>query len=49
MAGEDLPLAGKLLGYRRHRSTAGDDQLADAHSVEAAEQVGCLIVQAMNA
>ena len=40
MAGENLPLVGKLLGHRRHRTTAGYAHLADAHLVEAAEHVG---------
>ena len=48
MAGENLPLVGKLLGHRRHRTTAGyahlaDAHLADAHLIEAAEQVGRII------
>ncbi len=38
MAGENLPLVGKLLGHRRHRTTAGYAHLADAHLVEAAEK-----------
>ncbi len=49
MAGENLPLVGKLLGHRRHRTTAGYAHLADAHLVEAAERVGSIIAQAMNA
>ena len=48
MAGENLPLVGKLLGHRRHRTTAGYAHLDDAHLVEAAEKVGCLIADAMN-
>ena len=48
MAGENLPLVGKLLGHRRHRTTAGYAHLADAHLVEAAEKVGHLIAEAMN-
>ena len=47
MAGENLPLVGKLLGHKRHRSTAGYAHLADEHLVEAAEQVGTVIVTAM--
>ena len=47
MSGENLPLVGKLLGHRRHRTTAGYAHLADAHLVEAAEQVGSLIAKAM--
>ena len=48
MAGENLPLVGKLLGHRRHRTTAEYAHLADAHLVEAAEKVGFHIAQAMN-
>ena len=47
MAGENLPLVGKLLGHRRHRTTAGYTHLADAHLVEVAEKVGNVIVAAM--
>ena len=47
MAGENLPLIGKLLGHRRHRTTAGYTHLADAHLVEAAERVGRIIERAM--
>ena len=47
MAGENLPLVGKLLGHRRHRTTAGYAHLADAHLVEAAEKVGIVIAEAM--
>ena len=47
MAGENLPLVGKLLGHRRHRTTAGYSHLADDHLVEAAERVGCIIAEAM--
>ena len=39
MAGENLPLVGKLLGHRRHRTTAGYAHLADAHLVEAAKHI----------
>ena len=42
MAGENLPLIGKLPGHRRHRTTAGY-----AHLVEAAEKVGAFISRAM--
>ena len=49
MAGENLPLVGKLLGHRRHRTTAGYAHLADAHLVEAAERVGTVIARAMTA
>ena len=48
MAGEGLSQVGKLLGHRRHRTTAGYAHLADAHIVEAAEKVGNLIADAMN-
>ena len=47
MSGENLPLVGKLLGHRRHRTTAGYAHIADGHLVEAAEKVGTLIAQAM--
>ena len=47
MPGENLPSVGKLLGHRRHRTTAGYAHLADAHLVEAAEKVGTIIVNAM--
>ena len=48
MAGEGLPLVGRLLGHSRHRTTAGYAHLADAHLVEAAEKVGATIAAAMN-
>ena len=47
MAGENLPLVGKLLGHRRHRTTAGYAHLADGHLVEAAEKVEGFITAAM--
>ena len=47
MAGENLPLIGKLLGHRRHRTTAGYAHVADDHLVEAAEKVGNAIAAAM--
>ena len=47
MSGENLPLVGKLLGHRRHQTTAGYAHLADAHLVEAAEKVGNIIAEAM--
>ncbi|MDE2811879.1 MAG: tyrosine-type recombinase/integrase, partial [Gemmatimonadota bacterium] len=47
MAGENLPLVGKILGHRRHRTTAGYAHLADAHLVEAAEKVGAIIARTM--
>ena len=48
MSGENLPLVGKLLGHRRHETTAGYAHLADGHLVETAENVGTLIAEAMN-
>ena len=48
MAGETLPLVGKLLGHRRHRTTAGYAHLDDAHLVEAAEKVGGCIAKSMD-
>lgn len=47
MSGENLPLVGRLLGHRRHRTTAGYAHLADGHLVEAADKVGKIIVEAM--
>ena len=47
MSGESLPLVGRLLGHRRHQTTAGYAHLADDHLVEAAEKVGNLISEAM--
>ena len=49
MSGENLPLVGRLLGHRRHRTTAGYAHLTDEHLVEAAEKVGSIIAVAMNA
>ena len=43
MAGEHLPLVGKLLGHRRHATTAGYAHLADDHLAAAAERVGAII------
>jgi len=48
MAGENLPLVGKLLGHRRHGTTAGYAHVVDAHLVEAAEKVGSLVARAMD-
>ncbi len=48
MAGENLPLVGKILGHRRHRTTAGYAHLADEHLVEATERIGNHIAVAMN-
>ena len=47
MAGENLPLVGRILGHRRHRTTAGYAHLDDAHLFEAAERIGCIILRAM--
>ena len=47
MSGENLPLVGRLLGHRRHRTTAGYAHLADGYLVEAAEKVGSIIAEAM--
>ena len=47
MAGENLPLVDKLLGHRRHLTTAGHAHLADDHLVEVAERVGTMIPKAM--
>ncbi len=47
MSGENLPLVGKLLGHKRHETTAGYSHLADSHLVEAAEKVGVLVARAM--
>ena len=48
MAGEGLPLVGRLLGHSRHRTTADYAHLVDAHLVEAAEKVGNIIADAMH-
>ena len=47
MAGANLPLVGKLLRHRRHRTTAGYANLSDAHLLEAVETVGTIIDTAM--
>ena len=47
MSGENLPLVGKLLGHRRHETTASYAHLADGHLVETAENVGSIIAEAM--
>ena len=49
MSSDNLPLVGKLLGHRRHRTTAGSAHLFGAHLFEAAEQVGTTIAQLMKA
>jgi len=48
MAGENLSLVGKLLGHRRHSTTAGYAHLADGHLVETAEKIGSIIAEAMD-
>ena len=48
MAGENLPLVGKLLGHLRHRTTAGYAHVADGHLIEAVEKVGNIIANSMN-
>lgn len=47
MAGENLPLVRKLLGHRRHRTTARYAHLDDVHLVQAAEKVGSTFADAM--
>ena len=47
MSGETLPLVGKLLGHRRHSTTAGYAHLADGHLFETAEKVGGIIARSM--
>ena len=47
VSGENLPLVGKLLGHRRHSTTAGYAHLADAYLIETAEKVGSTIAEAM--
>ena len=49
MSGEDLPLGGRLLGHRRHRTTAGYARLDDGHLVDAGEKVRGIIAAAMAA
>ena len=46
MSGENLHLVGKLLGHRRHATTAGYVHLADDHLVTAARRVGNVIAEA---
>ena len=48
MSGENLPLVGKLLGHRQHRTTAGYAHFADGHLVQTAERVGSVISEAMH-
>ena len=47
MSGANLPLVGKMLEHRRHRTTVGYAHLADGHLVEAAEKVRRVIAEAM--
>ena len=47
LAGENLPPVGKLLGHRRHRTTASYAHVLDAHLVEAAEKVGASFSRVM--
>lgn len=47
MSGESIPLVGKLLGHRRHETTAGYTHLEDGHLIETAEKVGNTIAEAM--
>jgi len=44
MSGEGLLQVGKLLGHRRHRTTANYAHLADAHLVATAERIGSIIL-----
>ena len=46
MAGENLPLVGKLFGHRRHRTTAGYAHL-NGHLIQIAEKVGSIIAGSM--
>ena len=48
MSGENLPLIGRLLGHRRHSTTAGYAHLADGHLVQATEKVRKVITEAMS-
>ena len=41
------PLVGKLLGHRRHQTTAGYAHLADGHLVQTTESIGIVIATAM--
>lgn len=47
MTGENLPLVGKLLRRKRHRTWAGCAYLLDGHLVRAAEKVGNIVAGAM--
>ncbi len=46
-SGENLSLVGRLLGHRRHRTTASYAHLADHRLVEAAQKVGSVIAEVM--
>ncbi len=46
-SGENLPLVCKLLGHKRHWTTAGDAHLSDAPLVDAAEKVGNILAREM--
>ena len=47
MAGENLPLVGKLLDHRQHRITAGYAHLADGHLLKAAKKAGSTIAKSI--
>ena len=47
MSGENMPLIGKLLRRRRHRTTAGYAHLDDGHPVEATERVWNVVAREM--
>ena len=49
MSVENLPLVGKMLGHRRHTTTANYAHLADDHLLAAADHVGTIIAEAMAA
>lgn len=42
MSVENLPLIGRLLGHKRHRTTAGYAHLVDSHLAEAVEKLWAL-------
>lgn len=47
MPGENLPPVGKLIGHKRHRTTAGYAHLADGLLVMATEKLGNIVAGAM--
>lgn len=47
MSGENLPVVGRMLGYRRLRTTAGYAHLVDRHLVKTAEKVRSIIAVVM--